>query len=102
MAVLKIEGITQEKIEELFTIFRMVNRSHWKTPTIALVNMQLKKERYTFKVGLGDKWTQKFVLEKKDGKIEVKMEINEAQPKHILEGLKKIKSYFDQEIVKHG
>lgn len=102
MAVLKIKDLTQEKIEELFTIFRMVNRSHWKTPTIALVKMQLEKGRYEFKVGLGEQWTQKFVLEKKDGEIEVKLEINEAQPKHILEGLRKIKSYFDPEIVKHG
>ena len=99
---LNTESLTQEKIEELFSLFRIVNRSHWKTPLLSLVKMQLEsKGRYEFKVGLKDKWTQKFVVEKQNSHLNIKLELNENQPPHILEGLKKIKSYFDGEIQKH-
>jgi len=100
--VLSIEGLTQEKIEELFNIFRMVNHSHWKIPLLPMVKMQLEtKGRYEFKVGLKENWTQKFIIEKEDNNLKVRLEISENQPQHILEGLKKIKSYFDGEIHKH-
>ena len=100
--VLSIEDLTQEKIEELFHIFRIINRSHWKTPLLAMVKMQLKtKGRYEFKIGLKEKWTQKFIIESQDNQLNVKLEINENLSPHILEGLKKIKGFFDGEIHKH-
>jgi len=100
--VLSINNLTQEKIEELFNIFRMVNRSHWKTPLLAMVKRELEhKGKYEFKVGLKDLWTQKFIIEKTNNTLQVKLEINENQPLPILEGLKRIKGFFDGEIVKH-
>ena len=100
--VLSINNLTQEKIEELFNIFRMVNRSHWKTPLLAMVKRELEhKGKYTFKVGLKDLWTQKFVIEQINNELKIKLAINENQPSHILEGLKKIKGFFEEEIIKH-
>ena len=101
MAVM-MHDLTQEKVDELFDIFRTVNRSHWKTPLLGMVKYQLQdKGRYEFKVGIQDNWTQKFVIEEQDKKIRVRMEINEHQPQSIVDGLKTIKSFFDGEIVKH-
>ena len=84
--------ITQEKIDKLFTILRIVHTSHWKPPKAEDVNKEIEKTgAYIFRAG-----KEQWVAEVKLTETSITYEINPELPARMKKKAEEMKKKFEQ------
>lgn len=71
-------SFSEKNFNEVFAIYRSVNRSHWKIPIFSEVKDVLDQNNiYEFTSGPKDNWTSKLVIIKDNNKLKVDFLVNE-------------------------
>ncbi len=84
--------ITQEKIDKIFAILRIVHTSHWKAPKIEEVQKEIARTgAYIFRAG-----REPWVAEVKITEDSVSYEINPELPERMKKKAEEMKKRFEQ------
>ncbi len=84
--------ITQEKIDKIFQILRIVHTSHWKAPKIEEVQKEIARTgAYIFRAG-----REPWVAEVKITEDSVSYEINPELPERMKKKAEEMKKRFEQ------
>lgn len=74
---MKIE-VNEANFMKIFSIYRSINRSHWKTPGFDEVDkIIIEKGKYEFIAGPKENWTSKLEVKNIDNEYYVNFVINE-------------------------
>ncbi len=86
--------LTQEKIDKIFAILRIVHTSHWKAPKVEEVQKEIARTgAYIFRAG-----TQPWVAEVKITENNVSYEINPELPEKMKIKAEEMKKKFEASI----
>ena len=85
---------------KVFEIYRNINRSHWKTPTLSDFESSIKEKGYfDFVAGPKENWTSKLVISKNNNFFEVDFIVNEENTSEkIIIDVKNLKEKFLSEL----
>ena len=76
-------------------MFVTVNKSHWRAaPYDSVISVLRSTGKFEFSVTGMDTWTNKFVLENKNGALEVEFVINDALSDFMKQRLETMKQQF--------
>lgn len=86
--------LTQEKVDKIFSILRIVHTSHWKAPKIEDVQQEIQRVgAYIFRAG-----REPWVADVKITEAAVSYEINPELPERMKSKAQEMKKKFEQMI----
>ncbi|MBI1969386.1 hypothetical protein HYS48_01715 [Candidatus Woesearchaeota archaeon] len=92
---MKLSSFDEKVFAEIFTLYRNINRCHWKIPDFAAVQESLEKEG-VFAFHAKGRWSSKLVFKKEGDSILLSFIPRQDVPQKIKEKLAAMKEQFEQ------